>query len=239
MSLNSWTTSQLIWKQVKWKCKAFSQSFITLIGVLIVIQLLGWNGSGSSGGGFNQFSVYINIFSLDMNVLITCMWAFVQSLLMQGRVQHQDDYSFVTNRFVTNVSNAIVVIIYSFIATLIAMATLYISTVVIQLFRGIEIIRDELIVNPVDAIVIFLIILLIAAIGFFIGSAFHLSKLLGIGVIVLFIIIMYRLPMLPTNAIQFFFDGGDLLFILKAVVSSILIFGLSIQMLNRNEVTRR
>lgn len=239
MSLSSLTTPQVIWKQVKWKCKAFSQSFITLIGILVVIQLLGWNGSGSSGGGSNQFSVYINYYSLDMIFIITCIWAFIQSLLIQGRIQHQDDYSFVTSRTVSNVSNSIVVTIYSFIATMIAIATLYISTLFYQLFSGIDLIRNELIFNPVEVIVIFLLILLVAASGFFMGSAFHLSKFLGIGVIVLLVVLLNLTPLGIASVIIFLFNGGDLLLMLKALVGSILLFGLSTLILNRIEVTRR
>jgi len=239
MSLNSLTTSQVLWKQVKWKCKAFSQSFITLIGILIVIQLLGWNGSGSSGGGSNQFSVYIHFYSLDMTFIITCIWAFIQSLLMQGRIQQQDDYSIVTNRIVCNVSNSIVVTIYCFIATLIAIASFYISVLFYRLFSGIDLIRNELLFNPVEVIVTFLLILLVAASGFFIGSAFHFSKMFGIGVIVLFVVLLNLTPLGIANVIKFLFNGGDLLLMLKALVGSILIFGLSTLMLNRNEVTRR
>lgn len=239
MSLNSVTTPQVIWKQVIWKCKAFSQSFITLIGILVVIQLLGWNGSGSSGGGSNQFSVYINYYSLDMIFIITCIWAFIQSLLMQGRIQHQDDYSFVTSRTVSNVSNSIVVTIYSFIATMIAIATLYISTLLYQLFSGIDLIRNGLIINPVEVIVIFMLILLVAASGFFMGSAFHLSKFTGIGVVVLLVVLLNLTPLGIASVIRFLFNGGDLLLILKALVGSILLFGLSTLILNRIEVTRR
>ncbi|RKJ63901.1 hypothetical protein D7X33_25880 [Butyricicoccus sp. 1XD8-22] len=239
MSLNSYSFSQVLWKQVKWKLSAHSQALNTLIIIQIMIVFLGFNASSMSGTGFNGIHLSIHFYSLDVMVFIACIWAFITALLLQRMDYFQDDFAVVTTRFVSNISNSIVLVFYSFIATIITIVSLYIFVVSIQLFTQVELIADGLLINPIQMLVAFSILLLAASSGFFVGALFSFSKILGIVIIGLWIAFINSLEGQLATVLIFFFEEGYLLFIIKAIVLTIILMSLSTLLLSRKEVVRR
>lgn len=239
MSLNSYSFSQVLWKQVKWKLSAHSQALNTLIFIQVIIALLGFNASSMSGTGFNGIHLSIHFYSLDVMVVIACIWAFITALLLQRMDYLQDDFAIVTTRFISTLSNSILLIFYSFIATLITILSLYIFGMSVQLFTQVELIADGLLINPIEILIAFSILLLAAFSGFFVGALFSFSKMLGIVIIGLGIAIINSLEEQFATVIIFFFGDGHLLFILKAIVFTIILMSLSILFLSRKEVIRR
>lgn len=239
MSLNSYSFSQVLWKQVKWKLSAHSQALNTLIIIQIIIAFLGFNASSMSGTGFNGIHLSIHFYSLDVMVFIACIWAFITALLLQRMDYFQDDFAVVTTRFVSTISNSIVLVFYSFIATIITIVSLYIFVVSIQLFTQVELIADGLLINPIQMLVAFSILLLAASSGFFVGALFSFSKILGIVIIGLWIAFINSLEGQLATVLIFFFEAGNLLFIIKAIVLTIILMSLSTLLLSRKEVVRR
>lgn len=239
MSLNSYSFSQVLWKQVKWKLSAHSQALNTLIIIQIIIAFLGFNASSMSRTGFNGIHLSTHFYSLDVMVFIACIWAFITALLLQRMDYFQDDFAVVTTRFVSNISNSIVLVFYSFIATIITIVSLYIFVVSIQLFTQVELIADGLLINPIQMLVAFSILLLAASSGFFVGALFSFSKILGIVIIGLWIAFINSLEGQLATVLIFFFEAGNLLFIIKAIVLTIILMSLSTLLLSRKEVVRR
>lgn len=239
MSLNSFSFSQVLWKQVKWKLSAHSQALNTLIFIQVIIAFLGFNASSMSGTGFNGIHLSIHFYSLDVMVFIACIWAFITALLLQRMDYLQDDFAFVTTRIISTISNSIVLVFYSFIATIITIVSLYIFVVSIQLFTQVELIADGLLINPIQMLVAFSILLLAASSGFFVGALFSFSKILGIVIIGLWIAFINSLEGQLATVLIFFFEAGSLLFIIKAIVLTIILMSLSTLLLSRKEVVRR
>ncbi|PKC51779.1 hypothetical protein RhiirA1_483010, partial [Rhizophagus irregularis] len=156
-------------------------------------------------------------------VFIACIWAFITALLLQRMEYFQDDFAVVTTRFVSNISNSIVLVFYSFIATIITIVSLYIFVVSIQLFTQVELIADGLLINPIQMLVAFSILLLAASSGFFVGALFSFSKILGIVIIGLWIAFINSLEGQLATVLIFFFEAGNLLFIIKAIVLTIIL----------------
>nr|WP_106782243.1 hypothetical protein [Lysinibacillus timonensis] len=240
MSLNKMTFFQVVRKQVKWKCKAYSQSFITLIIIQVILSLLAFNGSGMSGTGTNDLQLDITFYSLDTLVIISCICAFITALLLQSKDNIQDDYSIVSSRITSSFSNSIFIIIYSFIATITTFTSFYISVLMVQLISNTVLIREGVLINPIQFMVVFFILLLAASSGFFLGAAFYRAKMLGIGIIILSIVVINNVfeEQLLT-LLTFFFEQGYLLFILKGIVVAMVLMSLSILLHSRKEVSRR
>lgn len=239
MSLTDLTLFQLVVKQAKWKCKAYSQLIFALIVLhLFWILLTVTVGTTSNGFGFNNLTINVQIYSLDSFIMFACLWAFITALLTQTNSYINPDYSVVTNHLSASLANIIVIIIYSFLATIISFLSLYIVAA-IKFIQNVEIIMESSQFTLMQFCVVFLIILLLAAIGYFIGSAFHLHKLFGVGIIILIFLIVRSIEGQLLTVFTFYFQEGDGLFLLKALITVIFLFIVSVVLINRKEVVRR
>lgn len=239
MSLNNSNFSKVVIKQAKWKWKTYSQALVSLVILQIIIAFLTSGGSGMYGGGFNGFNIDIHLYSLDVFIIITCLWAFITALLTQTKAYQQVYFSMVTNRVTANLANIIVLVIYSIIATIITFMSLYIVVATSLLFSETELIRETFLFSPMQFAVALFMILLATASGYFIGAAFYLSKLFGVAIIVLGIFVLLSLEEQMLTVLTFFFEAGYPLFIVNASGVSALLFAFAVIFTSRKEVVRR
>lgn len=238
MSLNKVPFSHIVLKQTKWKFLTYSQALLALITVQVIFSLLLSDGSGSSGTGFNNISMQTNIYGLDGVVMVGGMWAFITGMIVQTRAFRYDDYSVVTNRSTASIANIIVLVMYSFIGTIISVLTLYLLTGTVQLFSHAEFVSRNVIISPLQFAVAFVILLLAASTGYFLSSSFQLSKWFGLLVIAVFVVVIRSLDEYLLTVMLFFFQDGYPLFIVKGSLISIVLFVVSIFLLSRKEVER-
>ncbi|MCM3390137.1 hypothetical protein LG296_00750 [Ureibacillus chungkukjangi] len=239
MSLTHKTFPQVVLTQVKWKVMAYSQALITLLILQIVMYYFNYSGSGMSTRGNGLLSLQTHFYSLDGFVISTCLWSFVTAYLIQTKDYRKTNLSIVSNRVTGNIANALVLVFYSFIATIIVHMSLYILVAFIQLVKGITMFPDVSLFNFLHFLVSFCLILLAASSGYFLSSLFNLSKILGGLFVIFFGLFLFRVfdEQLLT-IMRFYFEAGYLLFIVKALITASLFFTLPVVFLNRKEVVR-
>ena len=240
MSLTHKTLSQTVLIQAKWKVKAYSQALIPLLILQILMGFFNYGGgNGMSTMGNGTFSVKIHFYSLDIFLMATCLWAFITAFLIQTRGYRQTDLSTVTTRATGSIANALVLIFYSFIATIIIFMSLYMLVAVIQLNKGINMIPEVALFNLTQFLVTFFIILLASSSGYFVSSLFNLSKVIGSVFVLAFgYFFINVLDEQLLTVMKYYFEAGYTLFILKALISVALLFALPVAFLNRKEVVR-
>ena len=240
MSLTHKTFPRVVLIQVKWKVMAYSQALITLLILQIVMYFFNYSGSGMSTRGNGLISLQTHFYSLDVFVISTCLWSFITAYLIQTKGYQKTNLSVVTNRATGNIANALVLIFYSFIATIIVHMSLYILVAFIQLFKGVTMYPDVSLFSFTHFLVAFFTILLAASSGYFLSSLFNLSVVIG-GVFVLFFgfFLLRILDEQLLTIMKFYFEAGYLLFTVKALITAALLFLLPVVFLNGKEVVRR
>jgi len=240
MSLTHRTFQQVVLKQAKWKIKAYSQTLVPLFILQIFMGFISYgNGNGMSILGNGTFSVEIHIYSLDAFIIATCLWSFITAFLIQTKGYLQFDFSLVTNRATGNISNTIVLISYSLIATVIVFMSLYILVALNLVFSGNSIVPDVNLFSIMSFVAAFLLILLSASGGYFLSSLFNLSKVLGSVVILLLGYFIFGILEEKLLTLMKFYIGGEFsLFFVKAILTTGLLFTLPIVFLNKKEVIR-
>ncbi|MFC7688022.1 hypothetical protein [Ureibacillus sp. GCM10028918] len=241
MSLSHKTISQVVLMQTKWKIKTYSHCLIHLLILQILMCFFNYgSGSGMSKRGNETFTVQTNFYSLDVFLMAACLWAFIIAFLLQTKGIRQVDLSIVTNRATGSIANALVLIIYSFLATIVIYMSLYIIVAFIQLFKGIYMYPDVSLFNFMYFFISFFMILLAASSGYFMSSLFNLSMTIGgFFVLILGYFIFRVLDEQLLTLLYFYLEAGYLSFTVKALISAILLFVLPVVFLNWKEVVRR
>ena len=182
-----------IYGQVRWKCKAYSSTFssVLIVHILFGLLMLG-NGSGSmySGPGFINLNYEEHFYSLDAMYYISLITMLMIGWLIASKAISRDNFSILTNNqteVISSLSFLIVLCIFTFIS---AMSTLSI-TVFIQLLSS-----DDMLLIPstwisFQSVLIFLTSTILAGtVGYCARSLFDFSKVFFVLVIVaLFFII--------------------------------------------------
>jgi len=240
-SLTNMSFKTIVKKQVKWKAKLYSSALSSLIILQVIFgALLFSSGSASSGHGRGNLNVQFSIYSLDMFLIISALWAFIIAILFTTKSYRIDDLSIISSRTSSAIANILVLILYSFIALLIMLASYYIQIFGLSLMEKDSLIIDKLIITPSIFIVCISSICLFGAIGLLFGYCFQGPSIIKISSIVLLAIVIISPIIFPDFVnLQPFIQLPDLLLSGFYVIVSILCFTLCIWIADKSEVSRK
>ncbi|WP_238881672.1 hypothetical protein [Clostridium sp. YIM B02551] len=243
-------------KQYFFKLKTNIGLFFSLIVVHFFATLLTMNAlriSSTSGSGVSVDFFY---YSGNAIIIFTLIWSFVVSLTISNRKNKNMDFSFITNRLSSNISNIVFLITLAIYASI---TSTFSGNIIRAIFyftsRNENIIREGFIIEPhvmlLNIISILFYIIFIASIGYFIGSVGSINQIFTIifstiSILGLFLLLKLfgslnnsSLYSLITKIIHFYFyENSLLLFVLKTLVTSIALFACSIFITNRLEVKK-
>ena len=182
-----------IYEQVKWKCRAYSSTFssVLIVQILFGLMMLG-NGSGSSyrGSGSINIDYEEHFYSLDTTFLISLITMLLIGWLLASKAMSRENFSILTNNqteVISSLSFLVVLCIFTFISSV---STLSI-TVFIQQLRS-----DDMLILPstwisFQSVLIFLTSTALAGtVGYCARSLFDFSKVVfALVILVLFFII--------------------------------------------------
>lgn len=172
-SLTNVTLKTVVQKQVKWKAKLYLSALGTLISLQVLFGLLFFDsGSGSSGHGRGNLHVQFSIYSMDLFLMLSAFWVFITATLFTTKAFRIDDLSVISSRTSSAIANMIVLILYSLIAVVIMVSTLYLQIIVVLMRKENPLLLDQLIVAPTTLMVCFSIICLFGAIGLLLGNCY-------------------------------------------------------------------
>ncbi|RXI98685.1 hypothetical protein DS745_20450 [Anaerobacillus alkaliphilus] len=105
MYLTEANINELIKKQYLYKLRAHYGIFTSLLLTQIAAIAFSFMGSGSMGTGSNGFSINVTFYTGNVIIAFTMLWAFISGVSMNSRLVREGDFSFVTNRLTSNLSN--------------------------------------------------------------------------------------------------------------------------------------
>ncbi|MFE0507770.1 hypothetical protein ACWF7H_05795 [Peribacillus butanolivorans] len=246
MSLTSVNLWETVKKQYFFKLKANIDAFSSLIGIQLLALLFSFGGVGSVGMGGENFSINIKYYSADLVIGFTLIWAFVTAIVITTKPYRNHDFTFVTNRLSSSLSN----ILYLLTASIVGSITAILSGNLLEILA--RILLDDQIYSFNTGLqelvmgigVTILYVFFVTAIGYFIGALVQESKLFIILIPVLFFGILFleasmqKEPFL-INVFKFYGMESTLsLFIIKVIITVAVLFTAAISILNRMEVRR-
>lgn len=246
MSLKTTNLIETVKNQYFFKLKANIDSFSSLVGIQILAILFSLGGVGSSGMGGAEISVNVKHYSSDMIFVFTLIWSFITAVTITTRPYRNHDFSFVSNRLSSSLSN----ILFLGTASLLGGVTCILSGNLVEIIANVFLNQQVYSLTGGASHIIFGIMItffylfLFSAIGYLVGTLVQVSKLFVIVLPVLFIGLLFleastsREPFL-SNLFQFFaMEPNISLFIVKMVLTSVALFTVSLSILNRLEVRR-
>lgn len=250
MSLSKVSLGDIVKKQYQLKLK----SYIGFWGSLIVLQLvailfsLSSIGNGISGGSYLELSM--DYYTADYVVIFTMIWAFIISSQIMSRENREGDYTFVTNRLASNLSNIVFLFTVSVISGILAILSGFLLKVMIRFLLNYSHILGTGIASDLKVFLkgmmaTILYIFVVSALGYLVGALIQLSKLFIALLPVLFLGLIFISARAGSAdqwnifswVFKFYFQEPIfLLFFMKMVITSGLIFLGAILLTNRLEV---
>lgn len=240
LSLTNVAMKTIVQKQVKWKAKLYLSALGSLITLQVLFGLLFFNsGSGSSGLGRGGMNVQFSIYSLDVFLMLAAFWAFITATLFTTKAFRIDDLAVISSRTSSAIANMIVLILYSLIAVMLMVSTLYLQLIVVLLRKETPLILDQLIISPTTLLVCFSIICLFSAIGLLLGNCYKGPATIKVFTTI-FLVTGILLNVLSPQSINleklFMLSNSMLSFVLLSVAA--LCFALAIWVASKSEVSR-
>ncbi|MGG3803021.1 hypothetical protein [Metabacillus fastidiosus] len=244
MSLTEVKLAGIVKKQYFYKLKANIDS----LSALVVIQLLGilfsLGGIVSSGSGSNGFFINIKYFSADIVIIFTMIWSLVIAITITTKPYRNYDFSFVTNRFASNISNLCFLFTASAVGGITAMLAGGLLKILNSLFSDYYVYSSDFIFKDfiLGIAMTILYIFFISSFGYLIGAFVQVNKLFLLFIPILFGGLLFMEAFIwqgtaVSELLSFYFMESSMpLFLLKIVVTSALLFSVSITILNRMEV---
>lgn len=247
MSLTTANPMEIIKKQFVFKLRANIDAFSSLIG----IQLLGLffsliGGVGSSGSFSSGLTIEAKYYSADLVIVFSIIWGFVTAITITTKPYRNHDFTYITNRTTSSVSNILFLFASSFIAGITAMLSRYLLLMVEHFFYKQQLYGSLFTGKEffIGVCVTVLYISLASSIGYLVGTLVQVHKIFVVFIPVLFIgalildAIMQSEPFSTKLFAFYFMESNLVLFIMKVLLTVTLLFLSSISLLNRMEVRR-
>lgn len=244
MSLTKVRLLDIVKKQYVYKLKAYIGVFSSLVIIQVIGALFSLGGTGSMGMGSENISLRASYYTGDVIIAFTLLWGFISSILLTTKAYRYDDFSFVSNRLTSHLSNIVFLITASVIGGVTAMlASVVLKGIVLNIY-GNHVIGtlsgfNELLLGMV-AITFYL--LLLTALGYFIGVLTQLSKVFIIIVPTLFLAALllrfqtFDQPMIVKLINYYAGETSLFFFIVKVTLTAIVLLCSTVVMSGRMEV---
>lgn len=244
MSSKKISLFELVKKQTAMKLKAFYSFFTVLLFIQMIAMFFSYIGTVTYGSSVDYIYLEVSFFSADAVIGFTLLWAFITSILLTTKAYRNSDFSFVTNRLASNLSNISFLLFASLIAGITAFFSRYLLRVI--KFYTTDVFTVQPFVEPAPEIVIgaaatILYVLLFCSLGYFSGMLVQIHKLFLVLLPVSFLGALMLGEKFSDGSVNpvFGFIGGEtsfFMFVVKVVLIVVLMFGSATGLTNRLEV---
>ncbi len=247
MSLTKVTLLDIVKKQYVYKLKALSGVYISLVALQAFAILFSFMASSMFGSSTDGISLTVNYYSVDIVLVFTMLWAFIISITLTTMAYRNDDFTFVTNRLSSDLSNFAFLVTVSALGMATALLSGYLQKVVLYFLADAKTFYFTSLLNTPSLILkgvlaTFLYILLFASLGYLVGMLIQLHSGLRIILPVLFLGWLFFGGMLGEVGIIsqigsfYFMESTFWVFLIKVLFSISLLKACSILITRRLEV---
>lgn len=197
------------------------------------------------GFGNSGVSVDIKYYTSDVVMVFTIIWSFITAITITTKPYRYHDFTFITNRVSSSLSNILFLVTANLFGALTAMLSH-------NLLKMIWILSDKQFYSlqagfwehVLGTLIVFLFLMLFSAAGYLIGTLVQISKafIIIISALVigsLFVSVLFGVNPFIVTLYQFYFkEASMLMFLIKVLLSIAIFYTASISILNRLEVRK-
>ena len=245
MSLNKVAITEVVKKQFRYKLKANVGVFTSLVILQIIGLLFALGGNGGGSHHIAEVEISYTLYSIYNTIVFITLWALIHATLMTKK-NTEDTFSFVANNLTKDLSNIVFLTFASIIAAILTVLSAFSLRVIVHFFIGEDLLSRTTYTltggEVLSAIIVMTFILLfVCDIGYFLGtvSRLHslLPRLLPVVIIGGFIGLERMNPGWIETIISFYYQESNLfLYLLKMMLTLIILFSFSIFLSSRTEV---
>lgn len=136
MSLTETSLFEAVKNQYLYKLKSHLGMFLAMVGVQVMALLFSLGGVMSYGMGSQYVNLSIRFFSSEMVIGFTCIWIIVVAVWLTTKDYQNIDFTFVSNRLSSNLSNAAFLVTAALIGGVTAMLSGFLLRIIVY-FKGI------------------------------------------------------------------------------------------------------
>ncbi len=235
-------------KQYLYKLKAYIGLFSGLALTQFIGFLFSLGGVGQSGSGSSIMEVYIKRYSGDIVAVFTIIWIFATAIMLTIKAYRDMDFAFVSSRVSSNLSNIGFLLTYCVLGGVtVSLYGLLLRVVVYFTTGGAGIIGQDFkpslfsLFAGTAAVVLYM--LLFSGTGYLIGVLARLNRIFVVVIPALFIGVVFTAARVKTGnsviagTVEFFIkETSLLLFAVKVILASAVLFTGSMVLSNRTEV---
>jgi hypothetical protein len=241
MSLTSANMNVVVKRQYLFKLKANIDAFSSLIGIQVIALLFSLGGMGMSGSSSSYFTLTVRSYSADVVMAFTMIWGLVTAITITTRSYRNFDFAFVTNRLSSSLSNVLFLVTASLLGGVTSILSGYLVRVAGYFFLGHTLYSSEMAVGELilGIIAASLYILTASSIGYLFGTLAQVSKAFIIVIPALligflFLDISFNPMPIQQEIYQFYFiESSFILFLIKILLTTAILFGTSSILFNR------
>lgn len=235
---------EVVKKQFSFKLKAYHN----LIGSLIIFQLIGLAVSlvgEISSVMIKHLMITTKIYSGNMIITLTWLWAFIISLNITNRNAKNIMFTFVSNKLSNHLANFMFMLFISVLGSVTAVLLFITARFIMILYLGLDTVHILSDISMVDVgiaiFATFLYHLLIFSLGYIIGEAIRLHK----SFIWFIPLLLLTLFVLSVNIfgdvyiLSFYFLESNLFFFTLKVVSTMIVIWFVAIVIGRGSEVRR
>lgn len=231
----------IVKKQYFFKLKAYRSVFITMIITQLLGLALSIKENSSSGFSAENYSIVSNVYSSSIIFALMMVWTFITSILLTTKAYRYDDFSFVTNRLSSYISNVFFLITINIIASITSMMVGFTLQLYLYYFTNLKdthLSPREFFIG-LGAYVMYLC--LISSLAYLIGMLLQLSRKYILSLIAAFITLIMIMQSFDINIVgsvyeQLYDETSFGIFSLKIVSICLLHCLLAFFIQNRMEV---
>ncbi len=240
MFLTEVSLSNIVKKQLLYKLQSNRGIFTSLMATQ-VFGFLFWGGSGGSGSFSDTYAIEIDIYSGNLLIIFTMFWAFASAIQITTKGYRYEDFTFVTNRISSNLSNILFLIVMSFVGGL----TVMMASTVLKL--AVNLINQHAIIIggplPIQHFLLGIVstsfyLLLLASLGYLVGMLGQVHKIFYILFAGVAVGLLYQGNYIDTFFTFFSEETSILIFTIKVWITAAVLFALSAAVSNRLEVEK-
>ena len=222
----------------------FIMTILQIAGIFIAIIGI------STDNNFIQMAVHLKHYSGNIPLIVTITSLFVIAFLLTKKTSRNVDFTFVSNRMSSNLSNmAFILTATLFGGVTASLGGIFVRVLTYFTLKSSHIYSSQFSITPryflMNFLVIFLYCLMFSAAGYFIGSFIQNNRVFKVIVCLLLALIIilsvidsihHRGQPLGYVAKFFFLEGNLAIFTIKALVTSVVLYLGAILSSNRMEV---
>ncbi len=228
------------WKQYLYKFKSFS--FVGLIIMQLIVLVLSSSGTMMSGSSSGNLFISVKTYSSDIVIICTLIWIFVMAISLSKRGSKNMDFTLVTNRLSSSLSDVALLVTLSVLGGLTASLSGFLLRFIMYFTVDSSMMISSSLKLPLPVLlqgitVAVLYLFLVSAVAYLFGILVEVNKLLAFIIPALLFGLARVQNEVLANLVQFF-TRETLLYAFtgKVILTAGLLFALSIIIYNRMEV---